>query len=64
MLRDATHATMFEILEQENIGYEFLKSENRLTFDSNGSSILFRSMEEFERLRGTNLAWFGVDELT
>jgi hypothetical protein len=28
MLRDATQATMFEILEQENLGYEFLKSEN------------------------------------
>jgi hypothetical protein len=29
-----------------------------------GSRILFRPVEEFERLRGTNLAWFGVDELT
>ena len=29
-----------------------------------GSKILLRSVDEFERLRGTNLAWFGVDELT
>jgi hypothetical protein len=26
--------------------------------------MLLRSMEEFDRLRGTNLAWFGLDELT
>src|ERR1700689_3403657 len=29
-----------------------------------GTRILFRAVEEFERLRGSNLAWFGVDELT
>jgi hypothetical protein len=29
-----------------------------------GSRILLRSLDEYERLRGTNLAWFGVDELT
>src|SRR4030088_2514260 len=26
--------------------------------------ILSRPLDEFERLRGTNLAWFGLDELT
>jgi len=26
--------------------------------------MLFRAVDEYERLRGTNLAWFGVDELT
>ncbi len=25
---------------------------------------MFRAVEEFERLRGSNLAWFGLDELT
>ena len=29
-----------------------------------GSRILLRAVDEFERLRGTNLAWFGLDELT
>ena len=29
-----------------------------------GSRIVFRSVDDYERLRGTNLAWFGVDELT
>jgi hypothetical protein len=28
------------------------------------SRIYFRAVDDFERLRGTNLAWFGVDELT
>jgi hypothetical protein len=28
------------------------------------SKIAFRSLDDYERLRGTNLAWFGVDELT
>jgi hypothetical protein len=30
MQRDATQATMFVIRQQENIGYDFLKSENRV----------------------------------
>ncbi|HEV3334571.1 MAG TPA: hypothetical protein VG096_26465 [Bryobacteraceae bacterium] len=32
--------------------------------EETGSRILFRPVDEFERLRGTNLAWFGLDELT
>jgi len=28
------------------------------------SRIIFRPVDDFERLRGTNLAWFGLDELT
>jgi hypothetical protein len=64
MLRDATQAAMFEILADEGLGYSFNKSENRLTMARTGSQILFRSLDDFERLRGTNLAWFGIDELT
>jgi hypothetical protein len=40
------------------------KAENTLLMKDTGSRILFRSVDEFERLRGTNLAWFGLDELT
>ena len=29
-----------------------------------GSRIYLRAVDDFERLRGTNLAWFGLDELT
>lgn len=64
MLRDATQTTLFEILEANKIAHEFNKAENTLTIKDTGSRILFRAVEEFERLRGTNLAWFGLDELT
>ena len=64
MLRDATQRTLFEVLGVEEIPYRFIKSENRLVLEDNGAEIIFRSLDDFERLRGTNLAWFGVDELT
>ena len=64
MLRDATQATLFEILEANEIRYEHSKGENTVFVRDTRSKILFRPVEEFERLRGTNLAWFGIDELT
>ncbi len=64
MLRDATQAALFEVLQENAIPFEFNRAENVLTMHDSGSRILFRSLDDFERLRGTNLAWFGVDELT
>jgi hypothetical protein len=64
MLRDATLASYGDILHANRIPYEYNKAENLLTMRDTGSRVLFRSLDEFERLRGTNLAWFGVDELT
>jgi hypothetical protein len=64
MLRDSTQATLLEILGANGIPYEHNKAENVLTLEDTGSRIVFRSVDDFERLRGTNLAWFGVDELT
>ncbi len=64
MLRDATICAFLEILNENGIPYDLNKAENVLTLKDTGSRILFRSVDEFERLRGTNLAWFGVDELT
>ena len=64
MLRDATQAALLEILQWNNIPYEHNKAENMLVFKDTGSRILFRPVDEFERLRGTNLAWFGLDELS
>jgi hypothetical protein len=64
MLRDATMTTLFEILESNQLSYEHSKGENILTMKDTRSRILFRPVEDFERLRGTNLAWFGLDELT
>ena len=64
MLRDATLATLLEILNVNFIPHEYSKGDNVLTMSDTGSKILCRSVDEFERLRGTNLAWFGLDELT
>jgi hypothetical protein len=64
MLRDATQAALFEILDRCGIPYDFNKAENYIVFPEVGSKLLFRSLDDYERLRGTNLAWFGIDELT
>ncbi len=64
MLRDATQAALFEILEQNKIPFEYLKAENTLLMLDTMSRVIFRPVDDFERLRGTNLAWFGLDELT
>ncbi|MGA2576973.1 MAG: terminase family protein [Bryobacteraceae bacterium] len=64
MLRDATQTTFFELLNIQDIPYEYNKAENMLTMKDSRSRIIFRPVDDFERLRGTNLAWFGLDELT
>ncbi len=64
MLRDSTQAALFEILEANRIPYDHNKAENSLVMKETRSKMLFRPLDEFERLRGTNLAWFGLDELT
>jgi hypothetical protein len=64
MLRAATQATLLEILETNRIPFDLNKAENILMMTETQSRILFRPVDEIERLRGTNLAWFGVDELT
>lgn len=64
MLREATMATLFGILDGNRIRYEHNKSENILVLTDTGSRIVFRPVDDYERLRGTNLAWFGLDELT
>ena len=64
MLRDATLAALLEILERNRIPHELNRAENFLVMRETRSRILFRAVEEFERLRGSNLAWFGLDELT
>jgi hypothetical protein len=64
MLRDATQATLFEILDAIDLRYDHNRGENTVVLRDTRSRILFRPVEEFERLRGTNLAWFGIDELT
>lgn len=64
MLQDSTQRTFFEVLAAENIDYTFRKQENRVRLTATGSEIIFRTLENPERLRGANLAWFALDELT
>ncbi|MDZ4798326.1 MAG: hypothetical protein SGI92_09200 [Bryobacteraceae bacterium] len=64
MLRDATLMALVGVLDENEIPYDLNRSEMTLRMRDTGSKILLRSVEEFERLRGTNLAWFGVDELS
>lgn len=64
MLRDATQRTLFDILDSNRIRYDYNKAENFIVMKDTQSKVVFRSLDDFERLRGTNLAWFGVDELT
>src|SRR5260370_25846304 len=56
MLRDITQPAMLDILSQNDIKYVFNKSENKITLCDTGSKIIFRSITNYERLRGTNLA--------
>lgn len=64
MLRDATMATFFEICDGSDEPYSVNRSTNTVTLKKHKSRVLFRSLDAYERLRGTTLAWFGVDELT
>jgi hypothetical protein len=62
MLRDASLRTMFERLETYDVRFDHKKSENNIYLKDVGSTILCRAVENFDRLRGTNLAFFGLDE--
>jgi hypothetical protein len=64
MLRDSTLTSLTEILETSKLPFDLNKGDNVLTMRDTGSRMLLRSVDDFDRLRGTNLAWFGVDELT
>jgi terminase large subunit-like protein len=64
MMRDVTQVAFLRLLEENNIPHGFCKSENVVRIHEVDSEILLRSLDEPERLRGTNLAWFGLDELT
>src|SRR5579884_872224 len=64
MLRDATLTSLLRLLEDFDVEFELKKSDGELVLKGPQSVILLRSLEEPERLRGTNLAWFGIDELS
>jgi hypothetical protein len=64
MLRDASQAALVQMLDGQDIAFDLKKADGELLLTAPGSVILLRSLDEPERLRGTNLAWFGIDELS
>src|ERR1700760_4134019 len=50
MLRDATIVALVEALERNKIPHEMNRAENFLVMTETRSKILFRAVEEFERL--------------
>ena len=64
MLHDVTVPTLLGLLQQLAIPARYLKQDNVLMLERSRSRILLRSLHCPERLRGSNLAWVGVDELT
>ncbi len=64
MLRDATLSGLYQVLAEQDFDFELRKTDGELTIKGPESTALLRSLDEPERLRGTNLAWFGIDELS
>lgn len=64
MLADVTRRAFLEVLEYNAIPHAFEKAANSVRLHEPGAEIIFRSLDQPERLVGTNLAWFGCDELT
>jgi hypothetical protein len=64
MLKDTTQALLLAMVEELGLEYEHKKADGKIVFSGSGSTILLRSLDRPDRLRGTNLAWFGLDELS
>lgn len=62
MLNDSTIREFFSILPSALIAHYNNSNQDRHLWLTNGSEILFRSMDNPDRLRGMQLAWFWLDE--
>ena len=67
LVRDTTLATYFEHLEnmgfKEKIHYEYHKLDNIIAFQ-NGSKILFRHLEDPDKLKSLNLGFVQIEEMS
>jgi len=61
MLRDATLRSVADLAQRGNIVKSWHRTEMRMEL-INGLTILFRSADDPDRLRGPNLSWFWLDE--
>ncbi|CAB4130606.1 hypothetical protein UFOVP130_19 [uncultured Caudovirales phage] len=64
MLRDVTRAAFLDLLATSGVPHVFRKADNEVYLLEPQSLVRFRSLDNPTRLVGSNLAWFGVDELT
>ncbi len=64
MLSDVTRAAFIDLLDLNAVPYVFRKADNVIRLTEVGADVRFRSLDKPDRMRGSNLAWFGVDELT
>lgn len=64
MLRSVTITTMLDLLDQYRMPFVYRSQSASLLLKRSGAKIVFRPLEYFDRLRGYNLAWFGIDELS
>jgi hypothetical protein len=64
MIEDTIMPELLQVLGDNEVPYEFLKSEHSIYLPGPRSTILFRSLDHPDRLRGKNVAWFGIDEAT
>ncbi|CAN5548480.1 hypothetical protein BH20ACI3_BH20ACI3_38880 [soil metagenome] len=61
MMRDSTQATFLDIARRGGVLQSFNKSDG-IGVLINGTRILFRSADEPDKLRGSNLSWAYIDE--
>jgi hypothetical protein len=64
LLRDSALHILHERLEDHRIPFKERKSEQTIILTEPNTKLLYRPVENFDRLRGMNLAFFGIDELT
>jgi PBSX family phage terminase large subunit len=62
ILRDATQRTLFEMLRELGVEYQFNKGDNHLTVPATGHEIIFRSLDDPDNLRGPNVSYAWIDE--
>lgn len=63
ILRDTTLATYIEHLDNLGVKYQYLKNESKIVFQ-NKSEILFRHLQEPDKLKSLNLGFVEIEEMS
>lgn len=63
LLRDTTLKQYLEHLDNMGIQYSYAKTESKIIFE-NGSEILFRHLEEDDKLKSLNLGFVEIEEMS